>query len=160
DKAIIDVGMLPMAERLNVVRVLHRALPAKSGEAAAASPPAGVPPLSYWWESAPTQAGATSELLGEVPARLVRNGGLGFLIIISAPAPLALLIAGVLAHKEGDTSFPLLVDAFYAELFSGGLALVGIYRLVRARAALLRAGLLGLNVLLIALQVLSKSTSA
>jgi hypothetical protein len=146
-RVTIDVGMLPMAERLNVMTYLNRALRTRRAAPEKPSPRVGTPGF-FFWESA-AQLGEPSGFF----ERLTKNGSLGTLLIITAPLPLLILLTGALLIRNAAHRSLMLSTCFALQALACALAVVVAIRLLRAGRALIRAGLVALCALLVAVQL-------
>lgn len=147
-RVTLDVGMLTMAEQLNVMSYLNRAVRARRADLPKSQSKPGTPGL-FWWES-DTTLGATSR--GPF-GRLSSNGSIGALSMIVAPLPLLILFGGVLMIKNDMHRSLMFRGCFALQALSCGLAIVVAVRLMRAGRAYVRAGVSALCAVLVMVQL-------
>lgn len=147
----LDVGMLTMAERLNVMSYLNRALRARRPSATTTQPMVGAP-SSFWWEL-DTALGAAGSAPRGLFGRLSSNGSVGMFSIIVAPLPMMILFGGTLMLKSEGPRSLLLRGCFALQALSCVLAIVVAVRLARAGRAYVRAGVSALCAVLVIAQL-------
>lgn len=151
-RVALDVGMLTMAERLNVMRYLNRAVRARKADAPKTPVKTGTP-SSFWWESV-TTLGASSSPFG----RLTSNGTLGALSIIVTPMPMLMLFSGAMMIKNTAYRALMLRACFALEAVACVLALIVAVRLLRAGKAYVRAGGSAVCAVLVVVQLFLKTS--
>lgn len=140
----LDVGMLSVAERLNVENHLNALLRSRGSGPAPRAAERGAFLPHYWWERPSSEEAGSGDFL----SGLLSNRAVGVLLMVTAPLPLAVLFAGIFLHKEGGSLAAMVLGLRVSTAVTSALALLVAYRLLRAGAAQVRAGLLGVCTLL------------